>query len=533
VLRGPLCGARLCLSGVLRGPLNKSLCGARLCLSLSMPLTLNVAVVLSPFFVERHTSTAGAPFYSGLAIDVFQSALDTVCKLFNSSYCAASFNFTEYTAYGAPDPATGAWSGAIGALASGAADIAVSDINENLARSRVVAFTGSWLDAPLAFLMSPGAPDEPPPDLWAWLLPFSPPVWYALLGMTCLFAVSLAWLERLSPFSFRNLPPVRGREEQRQRVNMKDTWHRAVNSLLGQGPWGIDLSSHSARVIWWAMAFLSLFTTTFYTSSLTSILSRAQPPPPIASLADLQRDQIPFCVAADSAAQAFILSPAAPAAIRVMAAYMTSAPSLEQCMAALLDANDPVRVVLAEAPILALLASSAAYCGRTAVVGTLVAQGYYSFPLRQGHPLAPHFADAILSMMGSLETNGLVTAALGGSGCSGRGGGSGSDGDTPRIALTSMGGVFLATLVLVLLAWALLAAECLVWRARGSSSKGMRILYKFCGGHDYIQAYRREDAAAEAAYVVDGKPAAAEDSEVELPRRGSEEVVRSTLNPMR
>ena len=87
--------------------------------------------------------------------------------------------------------------------------------------------------------------------------------------------------------------------------------------------------------------------------------------------------------------------------------------------------------------------------------------------------------------------------------------------------------------MLVLLAWALLAAECLVWRARGSSSKGMRILYKFCGGHDYIQAYRREDAAAEAAYVVDGKPAAAEDSEVELPRRGSEEVVRSTLNPMR
>jgi len=266
------------------------------CLLLLLPrpsatqLSLTVAVVLSPGFVEKYTpppSSRNAVGYSGLAYDVFTQALDTVCARYNSSYCQASLSFIEEAAYGALDPATGTWSGAIGALVSGRADIAISDININYARSQVVDFTGSWLDAPLAFLASPVVPTSRP-DLWSWLLPFTPSVWYALLGMTTLFAVSLAWLERLSPFSFRNLPPVRGREELRQRVNMKDTWHRAVNSLLGQGPWGIDLSSHSARVIWWAMAFLSLFTSTTYTSSLTTILTRTLPFQPIGSILDIQ-----------------------------------------------------------------------------------------------------------------------------------------------------------------------------------------------------------------------------------------------------
>ena len=455
-----------------------------------------MAVVLSPLFVERYTLPSGGAIYSGLAIDVFTSALQTICQL-NSSFCAPRLNYTEVTAYGSLDEATGKWSGAIGALVDGWADIAVSDVNENLARSRVVDFTGSWLDAPLAFLALPVLPAQGS-NLFTWLLPFTPEVWWCLLGMTTLFATSLAYLERLSPFSFRNLPPVRGREELRQRVNMKDAWHRAVNSLLGQGPWGIDLSAHSARVIWWAMAFLSLFTTTFYTSSLTSILTRAVPTQPISSLADIQQGRVPFCVTSNSTAQDFILNKAAPYSIRVMQAYMTVAPTLTACLSYLLDGANPVRAVMAEAPILTYLASSGSYCN-TQVVGALSAQGYYSFPLRPNSPLTPYFKDAILMLMESLELNNLVSAAQSGaSGCSS--GGSGGGSELTRLSLADFGGVLYSTLILVLLSWVLLAVECLVWRARGSSHKALRSLYKFCGGHYYIEAYQAEDMAAEASY---------------------------------
>ena len=317
--------------------------------------------------------------------------------------------------------------------------------------------------------------------------------------MTTLFAVSLAWLERWSPFSYRNLPPARGMEELRQRINMKDSWHRAVNALLGQGPWGIDLSSHSSRLIWWAMAFLSLFTTTFYTSSLTSQLTAALPYTPINSLADIQAERIPFCVTSNSSAQAFIGNPANAASIRRMASYMVTAPSLEACLNKLLDDADPVRVVLAEAPVLALLSSSPPYCGPV-VVGTLTAQGYYSFPVRRGHPVAGLLTEALLANMESLTTGDIVAGYTSAGGCGG--GGAGGDGGGPTaIGVQDFGGVFLATLILVLLAWALLACEVAVWRRREGTSRAQRCLYKFCGGHYYVEAYKKEDAEAEAHYV--------------------------------
>jgi ABC-type amino acid transport substrate-binding protein len=181
-------------------------------------------VVVAKGFVESTVLPDGKEVFSGLAIDVFEAALDRICDETPAS-CWAKREVSYYptNAYGT-NTSTGQWSGAIGELQAGRADVGVGDINENLLRSRVVTFTGSWLDAPLAFLASPVTPLVRA-NLWGWLRPFSYGVWLSLLSMTALFAVSLAWLERFSPFSFRNLPPVRGREELRQRVNLKDTWH--------------------------------------------------------------------------------------------------------------------------------------------------------------------------------------------------------------------------------------------------------------------------------------------------------------------
>jgi hypothetical protein len=464
---------------------------------------LRAALVEAKGFVDRTTLPDGTAIFSGIAIDVFEAALDQICDVSPSS-CWAKREVVYYTVseYGA-NTSSGVWTGAIGELQAGRAEVAVGDINENLQRSRVVDFTGSWLDAPLAFLASPVTPVARA-NLWGWLRPFSSDVWLSLLAMTALFAVSLAWLERYSPFSFRNLPPVRGREELRQRVNMKDTWHRAVNALLGQGPWGIDLSSHSARLIWWAMAFLSMFTTTFYTSSLTSQLSAAVPYTPINSLADIQSGQIPFCVQANSSAQAFIANPANAVAIRRMANYMAVAPTLEGCLGKLLDDADPVRAVMAEAPILAIVSAAPPYCGPV-VVGTLVAQGYYSFPVRRGHPLAAQLTDAVLANMESLVTGDIVGRYTreggGGGGCAG-GGGEDSGAPPPAIGIADFGGVFLATLAIVGASWVLLACEVVVWRRRARGGRLQRACFKFCGGHDFKEAYEREDASADAEYLA-------------------------------
>ncbi len=313
------------------------------------------------------------------------------------------------------------------------------------------------------------------------------------------------------------------------------------------------MSSHSARLMWWAMAFLSLFTTTFYTSSLTSQLSASAPftcvckqpltraneskelplaraganvsfardfltPPapltttptpipirrPINSLSDIQTGQIPFCTQANSSAQAFITNPANSVAIRRMAVHMAVAPTLDACMVKLLDDADPVRAVMAEAPILTFLSSAPPYCGPV-VVGTLVAQGYYSFPVQRGHPLAAPLADAVLSNMESLVTNDIVGRyTRSGGDCSG-GGGAMDSGAPPAIGVEDFGGVFLATLFIVATAWVLLACEVAVWRRRERPGRVQRACFKLCGGHDFKEAYEVEDEAAEAGYANSAK----------------------------
>ena len=457
----------------------------------SAPLT--VAVVLQTGFVERTILPDGKPLFSGMAIEVFEAALDTICK-------SSALPCWDMTEDGSSYILNSTVEDVITSVEKGLADVGVGDVNEILSRTQRVNFTGAWLDAPLAFLASPLAPTIVS-NLWGWLRPFTTEVWLCLLAMTALFAVSLAWLERWSPFSFRNLPPPRGREELRQRVNMKDTWHRAVNSLLGQGPWGIELSSHSARLIWWAMAFMSLFTTTFYTSSLTSQLVAQPASTAINSITDIQSERIPFCVIAGSSAYAFIKNTRNTIAIQRMAAYMVTAPTLKDCLDKLLDAADPVRVVMAEAPLLSVLSSSPPYCGPV-VVGTLLAQGYYSFPVRVGHPILSPLSDAILGNMESLVTSDIVTTYLAAGGCSG-GGGGGGGGSSSAIGIADLGGVFFATLIIVTLSWVLLGCEVAVWRRREREGWCSRAVFKFCGGHYFVDAYDREDEDAEASYVED------------------------------
>lgn len=198
-------------------------------------LPLTVAVILVPGFVDKVELPNSEPAYTGLAIQVFHAALDTICKTGPECWSKDELKYIEAENEG-DNTTTGAWTGVLGQLQRGEADVGVGDINELLIRTRVVSFSGSWLEAPLAFLALPVTPPRSS-YLWGWLRPFTPAVWLCLLALTALFAVSLAWLERWSPFSYRNLPPPRGREELRQRVNMKDTTHRAVNSLLGQGRW--------------------------------------------------------------------------------------------------------------------------------------------------------------------------------------------------------------------------------------------------------------------------------------------------------
>ncbi len=255
-----------------------------------LPLPLNVVVVLAPSFVERTVLPTGAAVYSGLAIDVFERALATICDRTAPCYRREEVTYSEAPVYGLLNPSTGVWTGAIGELVAGRADVAVGEISVNLARTAAVNFTSAWLDAPLGFLV-PRVLKARTTDLWSWLRPFSANLWLALLGCTAVFALSLAWLDKLSPFSTRNLPPLQGREADRQLMGQREAWHRSITNLLGQGPWGMDLSAHSSRLIFWAMAFLSLFTTTFYTSSLTAQLNIALAPSTstqVSSLGDIQ-----------------------------------------------------------------------------------------------------------------------------------------------------------------------------------------------------------------------------------------------------
>jgi len=406
----------------------------------------------------------------GFAVDVLEAALAELNRTSGGDTFALSIYRAPDGQFGSLNATTGVWSGVIGEVVGGAADVGLGSITWSAARDRVVDFAGPWLPAPLALLV------RVTPDVgvfnWGFTAPFTQPLWAAVLGMTGVFALLLAAAERLSPFSFRNLADA-GRDPERT-LNTQESVTRAMMNLVGQGPWGSDASSWSTRIIVFAMAFFTLIVGTQYSGGITSSATVRRAASAITGLGDLAARGAPWGTLAGASASSFATA-SRDAGTRRLAATQRLYPTYDALFAAVRSGE--IAAALDDGPLLSYFASQPP-CD-LAVVPVATA-GYFSFPARSGSAFGRALQTAVLAVLEAGTIDDLVAAyGLGGECAAGAG-------SLAAAALTiaDLAGVFYASAGMLALAFAVLAAERAVWAHRGARrGSACERLGKLCGDH--------------------------------------------------
>jgi hypothetical protein len=171
--------------------------------------------------------------------------------------------------YGALNHTTGQWSGLIGEVVRGEADIAVSDLTINEQRSKVVDFTHPYMDAGMAVLVKVARRGK---SNWTGFMdPFDVKLWIALI--VCInTALLIMWLlERYSPYGRLE----RGKVLEKSKEYSFDfvqtiwfTWSLVFQTFdVGSKP-----KSLACRILALSFAFSMLIVITSYTANLAAFL---------------------------------------------------------------------------------------------------------------------------------------------------------------------------------------------------------------------------------------------------------------------
>jgi hypothetical protein len=171
--------------------------------------------------------------------------------------------------YGGLNRTTGQWSGQIGEVARGEADIAMSDLTINEQRSKVVDFTHPYMEAGIGVLVKAARRDK---NNWTGFMdPFDGKLWIALI--VCInTALLIMWLlERYSPYGQSERGKVLERSKKYSfnfAQSVLFTWSLVLPSFdVGSKP-----KSLACRILALSFAFCMLILITSYTANLAAFL---------------------------------------------------------------------------------------------------------------------------------------------------------------------------------------------------------------------------------------------------------------------
>lgn len=219
--------------------------------------------------------------------------------VFNEAgFPAGAATYALYTSPGGESGSlvNGSWTGAMGELVSGRADMFWGSLSISSSRYNAVQFSAAFHQNTLSVLIR--APQSQA-TIWAFFLPFDPFVWLVLLA-TAFFAglVNLA-IDRLSVFGSYKSSDSGERQKSTVRESLLDSFSVMVGSS------GLPTRSIAARIFSWFFAFFALIILATYTASLASFFVLSNAPPVLSSVEDLRRTGVPFAVVKGSNAASF------------------------------------------------------------------------------------------------------------------------------------------------------------------------------------------------------------------------------------
>lgn len=227
-----------------------------------------VTTATEPFTMSRIYSDAlkGNAQFEGYAIDL----IDELSMLLQFNY--EIHLVKDGSGKIQPD---GSWSGMIGRLMRGEADIAIADLTITRSRQEVVDFSVPFITTGVGILFT--KPTKAEATIFGFLSPFTGLVWTCLLGATCLISVGLFLVGRLTPYEWDNPFPCREDEPILENdLSCKNSFWCVVGALMQQGS-DVAPKAFSSRLITGIWYFFTLIMVSSYTANLAAFLTVENP----------------------------------------------------------------------------------------------------------------------------------------------------------------------------------------------------------------------------------------------------------------
>ena len=178
--------------------------------------------------------------------------------------------------YGVFDPEKKQWTGLVGDVLRGKADLAVAGMIRNYDREEVVDFTASYMDYGVGILIRK---PQRKTNVFGFLEPLTVQVWICICIATFAIGVVMFALARISPYGIDNVEPS-------LQFNFHNSMWFALASLMQQGTDIVprSISSRMLGTFWW---FFTLIVIATYTANLAAFLTVTRMESPIESLNDL------------------------------------------------------------------------------------------------------------------------------------------------------------------------------------------------------------------------------------------------------
>ncbi|GFO45439.1 glutamate receptor [Plakobranchus ocellatus] len=177
----------------------------------------------------------------------------------------------------------GTWTGMVGDLVHGAADMAIGPLTITAARERVIDFSKSFMDIGISIMIR--RPEKQKPGLFSFMEPFSVSLWVSILLAYIIISFTVFIVSRFSPYQ----PKSRRRrynDDFKHNFTLCNSFWFAMGALMMQGS-VLCPRSIAGRIIggvWW---FFVLIVISSYTANLAAFLTIERMIQPIESADDL------------------------------------------------------------------------------------------------------------------------------------------------------------------------------------------------------------------------------------------------------
>ncbi|XP_031827369.1 glutamate receptor ionotropic, kainate 2 isoform X2 [Nomia melanderi] len=376
--------------------------------------------------------------YEGFGIDIIQE----LSKMLGFNY---TFEVQSDNVYGSLNKVTKKWSGMLGRIIAGEADLAITDLTITSEREAAVDFTMPFMNLGISILYR--KPTKTPPSLFSFLSPFSAGVWWYLIGSYISVSLVLFVIGRLCPAEWNNpYPCIEEPEELENQFTFKNSLWFTIGSIMQQGSEiaPIGLSTRMIATSWW---FFCLIMVSSYTANLAAFLTVETLVSPFSNVEELAKKKtIKYGAKVGGSTIMFFQDSTYPTYKEM---YETMTANAKDVMTP--DNDTGLKKVLGEDYAFLMESSSIEYiteryCNVTQIGGLLDAKSY-------GIAMRKHsqYRHALNTAVLKLQQSGLITELKkkwwtqkrGGGKCREDGGGSQAE----ELDLDNVGGVFLVLTV--------------------------------------------------------------------------------------